>query len=207
MVESNDNAATAQQTSSTIDDNSSPLKLDYTIEDPRERTKIVQQIINNTPKEKLSNKYLEILSDYIIFAMDKEQKKQKKLLTENRMVTINKRETSFEGLVGKLENGEDGIYNMVSDNKNQLLTPKISITQKDLDEIPELRQIKIIIDQLEKEEKAANGNRGRHHPGGDYFLLCNLSKHEFRCEKYSGGGKGDGRERLRCCGEGILPCN
>jgi len=34
------------------------------------------------------------------------------------MVTINKRETSFEGLVGKLENGEDGIYNMVSDNKN-----------------------------------------------------------------------------------------
>lgn len=62
------------------------------------------------------------------------------------MVTINKRETSFEGLVGKLENGEDGIYSMVSDNKNQLLTPKISITQKDLDEIPELRQIKTIID-------------------------------------------------------------
>ena len=159
MVESNDNAATAQQTSSTTDDNSSPLKLDYTIEDPRERTKIVQQIINSTPKEKLSNKYLEILSDYIIFAMDKEQKKQKKLLTENRMVTINKRETSFEGLVGKLENGEDGIYNMVSDNKNQLLTPKISITQKDLDEIPELRQIKTIIDQLEKAEKAATGKR------------------------------------------------
>ena len=129
MVESNDNAATAQQISSITDDNSSPLKLDYTIEDPRERTKIVQQIINSTPKEKLSNKYLEILSDYIIFAMDKEQKKQKKLLTENRMVTINKRETSFEGLVGKLENGEDGIYNMVSDNKNQLLTPKISKTQ------------------------------------------------------------------------------
>ena len=159
MVESNDNAATAQQTSSTIDDNSSPLKLDYTIEDPRERTKIVQQIINSTPKEKLSNKYLEILSDYIIFAMDKEQKKQKKLLTENRMVTINKRETSFEGLVGKLENGEDGIYNMVSDNKNQLLTPKISITQKDLDEIPELQQIKTIIGQLEKAEKAATGKR------------------------------------------------
>ena len=159
MVESNNNAATAQRTSSTTDDNSSPLKLDYTIEDPRERTKIVQQIINSTPKEKLSNKCLEILSDYIIFAMDKEQKKQKKVLTENRMVTINKRETSFEGLVGKLENGEDGIYNMVSDNKNQLLTPKISITQKDLDEIPELRQIKIIIDQLEKAEKAATGKR------------------------------------------------
>lgn len=45
------------------------------------------------------------------------------------MVTINKRETSFEGLVSKFENGEDGIYNMMLDNdKNVILTPKVSIT-------------------------------------------------------------------------------
>ena len=42
-------------------------------------------------KEKLTNQYLEILSDYIIiFAMDKEERKQKKILTENRMITVNK---------------------------------------------------------------------------------------------------------------------
>jgi hypothetical protein len=31
--------------------------------------------------------------------MEKQEKKEKKLLTDNRMVTVNKRETSFEGLV------------------------------------------------------------------------------------------------------------
>jgi hypothetical protein len=30
------------------------------------------------------------------------EKKEKKILTDNRMVTINKRETSYEGLVSKL---------------------------------------------------------------------------------------------------------
>jgi hypothetical protein len=49
--------------------------------------------------------------------MEKEEKKEKKILTENRMTTVNKRETSFEGLVAQLENGEDGIYNLITDNK------------------------------------------------------------------------------------------
>lgn len=55
------------------------------------------------------------------------------------MVTINKRETSFEGLVGKFETGEDGIYNMIINDKNVLLTPKYKITQKDIDTIPGLK--------------------------------------------------------------------
>jgi hypothetical protein len=42
------------------------------------------------------------------------------------MVTVNKREISYEGLVSKLENGEDGIYNFITDgDKNILLVPKI----------------------------------------------------------------------------------
>ena len=36
------------------------------------------------------------------------------------MVTVNKRETSFEGLVSQLENGEDGIYNLMTENKNMI---------------------------------------------------------------------------------------
>jgi len=49
------------------------------------------------------------------------------------MVTINKRETSYEGLAMKFENGEDGLYNIISDNnKNVIFTPKIGITEKDL---------------------------------------------------------------------------
>lgn len=45
------------------------------------------------------------------------------------MVTINKRETSFEGLISKFENGEDGIYNLITEDKNIIFTPKISITE------------------------------------------------------------------------------
>lgn len=74
--------------------------------------------------------------------MDKKEKKEKKINTENRMVTINKRETSFEGLVGKFENGEDGIYNMIIEDKNVLLTPKYSITQEDIDSIPHLKELR-----------------------------------------------------------------
>jgi len=67
-------------------------------------------------------------------------KKEKKVLTDNRMVTINKREISYEGLITKLENGEDGIYNfMTNGDKNILLVPKIQITEKDIKDIPGLK--------------------------------------------------------------------
>ena len=74
--------------------------------------------------------------------MEKQEKKQRKLLTENRMATINKRETSFEGLVGQLENGEDGIYNLVANDKKIIFQPKVTITKKDLEEIPPLRELR-----------------------------------------------------------------
>ena len=67
-----------------------------------------------------NDKYLEILADYLILCMEKQEKKERKVLTENRMMTVNKRETSFEGLVSQLENGEDGIYNLINENKNQI---------------------------------------------------------------------------------------
>ena len=69
------------------------------------------------------------MADYIVFCMDKEERKNRSILTENRLVTINKRETSFEGLANKFENGEDGVYSMVHQDKYQLLEPKNKITQ------------------------------------------------------------------------------
>ena len=135
------------------------LKLDYKLESPVERTELVRKIIEQTPPAQLTNKYLEILSDYIIFAMDKQERKNKKILTDNRMVTVNKRELSFQGLVGKLENGEDGIYNMIANDKNIIFTPKISITPKDIEEIPELKELRDAIDVVEKQMKAATGKR------------------------------------------------
>ena len=92
------------------------IKLDYSLSTPEERNKLVEEILAETPDP--SDKYLEILADYLVLCMEKQEKKERSLLTENRMVTVNKRETSFEGLVSQLENGEDGIYNLITENKN-----------------------------------------------------------------------------------------
>ena len=97
----------------------------------------MEQILAENPNP--NEKYLEILADYLILCMEKQEKKERKILTENRMMTVNKRETSFEGLVSQLENGEDGIYNLISENKNQIFQPKVTITKKDLEEIEPLR--------------------------------------------------------------------
>ena len=135
------------------------LKLDYSIQNPEERVELVRKIVEKTPSEKLNNKYLEVLADYIIFAMTKKERKEKKITTENRMVTVNKRETSFQGLVSKFQNGEDGIYNMIINDKNVLLTPKYEITQNDIDTMPQLRQLRQAIDQVEEQRKKATGRK------------------------------------------------
>ena len=89
--------------------------------------------------------------------MEKQEKKERKILTENRMMTVNKRETSFEGLVSQLENGEDGIYNLISENKNQIFQPKVTITKKDLEDIEPLRQLREAINLWEAKLKVTEG--------------------------------------------------
>jgi hypothetical protein len=76
------------------------------------------------------------------------------------MVTINKREVSFEGLVAKLENGEDGIYNfMTGGDKDILFVPKIEITEKDIEEVPGLKELREEIKKIEAMQRAATGKR------------------------------------------------
>lgn len=135
------------------------IKMDYSLETPEERNEKVKEIIANTPSNKLTPKYLEKLADYIVFAMDKEERKKKHILTENRLVTVNKRETSFEGLVGKLENGEDGLYNMMTNDKNVIFSPKVEITQEDLDTIPGLKELRKVIEDVEEAAKWATGKK------------------------------------------------
>lgn len=135
------------------------IKLDYSIQQPKKRVEIVEKIIENTPPEKLTPRYLQILSDYIIFAMDKKQRKEKTINTDNRMVTVNRRQTSFEGLVSKFETGQDGIYNMIINDKNVILTPKYQITQQDIDTIPALKQLVDEIARIEQLQKKATGKK------------------------------------------------
>ena len=114
------------------------IKLDYTLNSPQERLELVKKILEETPNP--TSSYLEILADYLIFCMEKEEKKEKKILTENRLATVNKRETSYEGLVSQFENGEDGVYNITNNDKHVIFFFFIAITIKDRKDIPELKQ-------------------------------------------------------------------
>ena len=149
------------QSTSAIDeeDNKRPYpRLDYTITDPQERNQKVHEIVNSVSPEKLTPYYLEQLTKYL--TETPENKKEKKVLTDNRMVTINKRETSYEGLVAKLENGEDGIYNfMTGGDKNILLVPKIQITEDDIATIPGLKELREEIKKVEIRQRVARGKQ------------------------------------------------
>ena len=136
-------------------------KLDYSLKTAEERTNFVKKILPSLTKEQLKNdKYIEILSNYIISAMTPEEKKEKLILTDNRMVTINKRETSMQRIVESLENGEDGLWRIAIENdKNVLLTHKKEITNKDLEEIKALRDLKEAIKIVEEAEKKATGKK------------------------------------------------
>ncbi len=72
------------------------MKLDYTLQTPEERKAYVEKILEENPNP--PPYYLEILADYLVLCLEKQERKDRKLLTENRLYTVNKRETSFEGL-------------------------------------------------------------------------------------------------------------
>jgi hypothetical protein len=177
MTNINENAETAAQ---------SYIKLDYSLETPEARIQLVNKIIEELPPEKLTPKYVEALTNYIVFAMDKEERKNKQILTENRMITVNKRETSFQGLATRLENGEDGIYNMIANDKNIIFMPKVSITAEDIAEIPELQELQAAIKEVEEQEKKATGKKKYLlkkqliEMRQDQYVIKNTYRHPFR---------------------------
>lgn len=131
------------------------IKLDYTIKSPEERNELVKKILEENPEP--NEAYLEILANYLVLAMEKEEKRQRKILTDNRLTTVNKRETSYEGLISQLENGEDGIYSLISEDKQIIFQPKVTITKKDVEEIPDLKQLKEAITNWENILKTTEG--------------------------------------------------
>ena len=61
--------------------------------------------------------------------------------------------------MGKFENGEDGIYNMIINDKNVILTPKYQITPEDVEQIPALKKLREEIAKVEEQEKKARGKK------------------------------------------------
>lgn len=140
--------------------------LDYTVESAAARNEIVKKIVDTIPIELLSppdtkmQGFLERLSNYIIFAMDKEEKKEKNILTDNMMITIRRRETSFQSLTDKMENGnEDCIYNMIAEDKNILFGHKDPVNEADIAAMPELTPLREAIEEVKKQYLAARGKK------------------------------------------------
>ena len=133
------------------------IRMDYSIEDPAERVKKVEEIIANTPPEKLTAYYLEQLTRYLVIPINKKERLENNILTYNHMKTVNDRELSFEGLIERLENGEDGIYSMITNDKNIIFSNKIGITEEDIETIPGMRELVDEIKKLEEKKKTARG--------------------------------------------------
>ena len=140
------------------------MDLDYSISTPEERVEYVKQLLDKEPPP-YSSTTLKILADYILFVRDrnqtkKERKEEHPILTPNREFTIDKRQVSYEGLVDKLENGEDGLYNIIRNDKNQILDPKDPITEEDIENIPGIKECMDVILSLKKQlDGASNYHR------------------------------------------------
>lgn len=140
------------------------MYLDYSLKTPEERLECVNKVLAETPDDKLTSRYLQYMSDYLLFITEKNQTKQEKkeehpVLTKNREVTINKRQVSYEQVVSSLENGEDGIYALINNDKNQLLDNKDKISQKDIAEIPGIKEHVDLIEKLKVQFTTATGHR------------------------------------------------
>lgn len=138
--------------------------LDYSLSTPEERIKYVNTILENNINEELPNKYLTYLADYILFVADKNQTKKERnaehsIVTKNREITVSKRQVSFEEVVSNLENGEDGIYALISNDKNRILDYREPLTNEDFEKIPELTGYLNIIERLKAQFKKAKGQK------------------------------------------------
>ena len=139
------------------------VELDYSLTTPEERVDYVKKLLADNPP--LNNSTLTILADYILFIRDRNQTKKERteerpILTPNREFTIDKRQISYEGLVEKLENGEDGLYNIIRQDKNQILDPKAPITIEDIEKIPGIKEcMDVIISLKQQAEKASKYRR------------------------------------------------
>lgn len=138
------------------------MKLDYSLKTTEERIECVNKILATTSPEKLNSKYLGYMSDYILFVADKNQTKKEHqqshpIVTRNREVTVAKRQVSFEEMVSNLENGEDGLYALMTNDKNQIMDHKNPVSEKDVEEIPGLREHLDLIAKLKEQFEKATG--------------------------------------------------
>lgn len=122
------------------------VKLDKKIKTSKERLEYVQELLQQgtyTPKE------LDIMATYMLEASEREEK-TKEILTNNRIQTINKRETSWEEMQEFIHSNEMKKH----ETKVKPLTLKLSLTEEDFKN-PFIKQIEDEIQRLKQVIKNA----------------------------------------------------
>lgn len=131
------------------------LILDNSIKNYEDRLKYIENKIEEIGEENLSPSQLDRISTYLIEGTN--LKTRGDIITSNRRITVNKRETSKEGLTEKLEGGDNAFHQLIKQDKNTILTPKVEITEKDIKEVPGLAQLVNEIKTIEKRIKEGEG--------------------------------------------------
>ena len=101
------------------------MKLNYEITDVRARQALVEEILRT--RESWTAIELKQMADYILAADERIEKRE--ILTDNRLVTINRREISYQSLANKLDGGEDALHSLIKNDKHMILSPHIQITE------------------------------------------------------------------------------
>ena len=136
------------------------MKLDYNLKTVEERKALVDEIVASG--EYLSQQQLGYMADYLLFVTDgkrtvAEKNKKYPIVTKNRDLTVNKRQISFEDTVSKLQNGEDGLYSMIINDKNVIMDMREPLTQEDIDTIPSLKEKAEYIERLKQRLETTTG--------------------------------------------------
>lgn len=136
--------------------------LDYTIKTQEGRLSHVRQVLSKSQDQ--DPQALTRMADYLLFSSDGTQTKRERksthpIITKNRDVTVSKRQVSFEDLISHLENGEDGLYALITNDKDQIMDHRSPITDDDLDSIPTLREHLRLIESLKAQFDKAEGRR------------------------------------------------
>ncbi len=143
------------------------IEFDPKLKTPEERAELVRRIVESSDPSVLTQSYLNSMSDYILMVGESGQTKREKnasapIITNNRQVTVNKRQVSYEDVISGLEAGEDGFQALINQDPAQLLDYREPISDEDMEEIPYMQDHIDLIRRLKEQLAAARDGRTRY---------------------------------------------
>ncbi len=133
------------------------MKLDYGIRDAQGRLECVRGALAEDGR--LSPQALSYMADYLLFVQEPgttkaERSQEYPVVTRNREVTVSKRQVSYDELAER-----DGPALAVANDKGQIMDPRDPVTQRDIDEVPGMREKAELVEDLKRQASQARGRR------------------------------------------------